>query len=189
MKQPKEITYRHIAIMFAKALPIDGDEFRDKVNEYSEVIKSLPANAKVALRSAYIFSSKVPREEREDLFQELALAILKSGTNDAKLGYAIARCDWCNWWKKYYIRSHYSLDSVIEDDEGNKAAVGDLIIGEAEFERKMCDKIECQRIWQALPDKIKPIVTKRLMGQPLLNTERAALSYWVRTKGYRLLLT
>jgi DNA-directed RNA polymerase specialized sigma24 family protein len=184
----KDITYRHIAIMFSKALPIDGDEFRASVEHNLKTIKSLPAPAKVALRSAYIFSRKVPRQEREDLFQEIALAVLKTKTPDERLAYAIARCDWRDWWKKYKIRQHYSLDSVTEDEEGNPVTLGELIVGESEFEIKMNGDLDAMRIWNRLPDKIKAIVKKRLLSQPLLNTERAALSYFVKTQGTQLLL-
>lgn len=186
--QLKDITYRHIAVMLTSALPIEGEEFTGKVNEYLDTIKSLPQTAKVALRSAYIFSRKVPREEREDLFQDIALAVLKAKTKDERLAYAIARCDWRDWWAKYKIRQHYSLDSVIEDDDGNPATLGELIVGEAEFERKMDGKLDAQRIWQALPENIKPIVTNRLLGKALTHKERNTLNYWVKTKGYQLLL-
>lgn len=186
--QIKDITYRHIAIMLASALPVEGEAFRDKVNEHLETIKTLPQIAKIALRSAYIFSRKVPRQEREDLFQDIALAVLKAKTKDERLAYAIARCDWKDWWNKYKIRQHYSLDSVTEDSEGNPVTLGELIVGEAEFERKMDGKLDAQRIWKALPDKIKPIVFNRLLGNALTHQERNTLNYWVKTKGYQLLL-
>ena len=115
-RQLKDITFRHVAIMLASALPIEGEDFRDRVEANLEAIKRLPNNQKTALKMAYIFSRKVPRQEREDLFQDLALAVLKAKTKDERLAYAIARCDWRDWWKKYTIRQHYSLDSVTEDE-------------------------------------------------------------------------
>ena len=186
--QLKDITYRRIAIMLAAALPVEGEAFTDKVNKNLETIKALPQTAKVSLRSAYIFSRKVPRQEREDLFQEIALVVLKAKTKDEHLAYAIARCDWKDWWAKYKIRQHYSLDSVTEDDDGNPVTLGELIVGEAEFERKMDGKLDAQRIWAVLPDKIKPIVTNRLLGKALTNTERSTLNRWVKSTGYQLLL-
>jgi hypothetical protein len=186
--QIKDITYRHIALMLASALPIESDDFSMQVESNLEAIKRLPQTAKVALRSAYIFSRKVPRQERQDLFQDIALAVLKSQTGDEKLAYAIARCDWRDWWKKYRIRQHYSLDSVTEDEDGNPVTLGELIIGEAEWERKMDGKLDAHRIWESLPDNIKPIVIHRLLGQALTHQERNTLNYWVKTKGYQLLL-
>ncbi len=55
--------------MLASALPVEGKEFGLKVELYLDTIKRLPQETKTALRSAYIFSRKVPREEREDLIQ------------------------------------------------------------------------------------------------------------------------
>jgi len=184
----KDITYRHIAIMMAATLPVQDDDFRDKVNEILEIIKSLPKTAKIALRSAYIFSRKVPRQEREDLFQDIALAVLKAQTSDERLAYAIARCDWKDWWSKYKIRQHYSLDSVTEDEDGNPATLAELIVGESEFELKMNGNLDAQIIWNALPDNIKLIVQHRLLGQALTHQERNTLNYWVKTRGYQLLL-
>jgi hypothetical protein len=69
-----KVTYRDIAKMLASALPVEAEEFRDRVEVNLEAIQSLSTEAKIALKSAYIFSRKVPREEREDLFQDLALA-------------------------------------------------------------------------------------------------------------------
>jgi len=184
----KDITYRNIATMLAKALPVEDTEFTIKVNEYLEVIKAMPREHKVALKAAYIFSRKVPREEREDLFQELALTLLKHKTKDDKLAYAIARCDWRNWWAKYRIRQHYSLDMVIDSDNGNPITLSEMLVGEVEFERKMDGKLDGQAIWHKLPSNIKAIVSKRLIGKALNNTERSQLSRWIKAQGYQLLL-
>ena len=137
---------------------------------------------------AYIFSRKVPSQERKDFFQDIALALFKAHARDDKLAYAIARCDWRDWWKKYKIRQHYSLDSVIEDEDGNPATLGELIIGEAEFELKMDGKLDAERIWNKLPDNIKPIIRSRLIGQALTGAQRVALHRWIGTSGYQLLL-
>ena len=55
----------------------------------------------MALKVAYVFSRKVPRQEREDLYQDIALAVFKAKTKDERLAYAIARCDWRNWWRRH----------------------------------------------------------------------------------------
>jgi len=186
--QDKDITYRHIAKMLASALPIDDAEFTVKVNEYLDIIKAMPKEHKAALKAAYIFSRKVPREEKEDLFDELALTLLKAKTKDERLAYAIARCDWRNWWSKYKIRQHYSLDMVIEGDNGDPVTLGETLVGEVEFEHKMNGKIDGERLYQRLPDTIKAIVNKRLIGKALNNTERSQLNRWIKKEGYQLLL-
>jgi len=183
-----KVTHRDIAKMMVSALPVGGEEFGSKVEEYIDTIRALPAPAKVALKTAYIFSRKVPREEREDMFQDLAMAVLKTQTGDERLAYAVARCDWKNWWSKFKIRQHYSLDSVVDDGEGNKVALSELIIGECEFEIKANGDLDAQRIWDLLPGDIQGIVQKRLIQQPLTNRERARLSYWTGTQGYKVAL-
>ena len=187
-KQYIKVTYRDIAKMLSSALPVEGEEFGDKVEEYLAVIKTLPREAKLAMKVGYIFSRKVPRREREDMFQDIALAVFKVKARDERLAYAIARCDWRNWWERYSIRQHYSLDSVVENDEGNPVTLSEVLVGEVEFERKMDGKLDAERIWDKLPDYIKPLVMKRLIGKALTATERKRMSRYVRADGYRLLL-
>jgi hypothetical protein len=174
-----KVEYRDIAKMFCAALPIDGQQFGDKVNAYTDIIKALPPAAKLALRSAYLFSRKVPKEEREDMFQDIALAVLKARATDERLAYAIARCDWKNWWSKYKRRQHYSLDSVVDDGEGNRVSFGELLVGEAEFERKLNGDMDGKTLYEALPDWVKVIVDKRLMGKSITGGERHMLDKWV----------
>ena len=188
MEQLKDITYRHIAKMLASALPVEGKEFGLKVELYLDTMKRLPQEAKTALKSAYIFSRKVPREEREDLFQDIALAVLKIKTKDERLAYAIARCDWQDFWKKYKIRQHYSLDSVVDYSEGNPVTLGELLVGETEFERKMDGKLDAERIYNLLPLHIQPIIDKRLIGKALNSSERNKLNRYVKAEGYKILL-
>lgn len=188
LKDYIEISYRDIAKNLASALPDEDDDFINQIESNLEAIKRLPVEAKHALKVAYVFSRKVPRQEREDLFQDIALAVLKARTKDERLAYAIARCDWRDWWKKYTIRQHYSLDSVIDDDEGNAVTLSELIVGECEFERKINGKLDAERIWNKLPELIKPLVSKRLFGQALNPTERKQMSRYIQKSGYQLLL-
>jgi hypothetical protein len=187
----KDITYRHVAIMLSSGLPIEGEEFRERVEANLEAIKALPAEQKTALKMAYIFSRKVPREERKDLFQDLALALFKARTKDDKLAYAIARCDWINWWKKFKIRQHYSLDTIVEDEDGNPKQLAELVIGEVDFERKIDGKIDAETLWRKLDDfpAIKHLVKQRLLGQTLTRLQSETLTRWAGKYGTTLLLS
>jgi len=187
-KEYIEITYRDIAKMLASALPIEGDDFGNQVNDNLEAIKALPLEAKHALKMAYVFSHKVPRHEREDLFQDIALAVLKLKTRDERLAYSIARCDWRDWWRKYSIRQHYSMDSITEDEDGSPVTLAETIVGEVEFENKMNGKLDAERIWSKLPNDIKPLVFKRLIGKGLNASERGTLHRWIHKAGYQLIL-
>jgi len=198
-----KVTYRQIAKMLCSALPVQNEDFTLKVEEYLTAIKAMPIEAKNALKVAYVFSRKVPREEREDLFQDIALAVLKAKAKDEKLAYAIARMDWLDWWRRYSIRQHTSLDSVINDTEGNSTTLGELIVGAVQFEHMVDGKIEAERLWSKIPDNIKPLVLKRLEGKPLISerrrgrpatgvilndTERKRFSRWLKSDGYKLAL-
>jgi len=187
-KQYIEVTYRDIAKMMSSALPVEGEEFSLKVSETLEAIKSLPQEAKIALKVAYVFSRKVPRQEREDLYQDIALAVFKAKTKDERLAYAIARCDWQNWWRQFKVRQHLSLDSVTEDNDGNPVTLAELLIGETEFELKMDGKMDAERIWDRLPSHIKPIVQNRLLGKALNSSERNKLNRYIKADGLSLIL-
>ena len=135
-----KVTYRDIAKMLCRAFPLEGQDFASKVEEYLANIKRLPTESKLALKTAYIFSRKVPREEREDMFQELVIGVLEVKTKDEPFAYAVARCDWRNWWQKYMTRQHFyggSLNKTVVDSDGQEIQLAELIVGEAEFENKM----------------------------------------------------
>ena len=190
MKQYLQVTYRDIAKMMAAALPIDGEEFGEKVNIYLDAIKAMPTQSKQALKCAYVFSRKVPRQDREDMFQELALALLQAKAEDERLNYAIARRDWQNWWQKYMTRQHFmagSLNDTVFNSDGEEVELAELVVGEVEFERKMDGHLDAQRIWDKLADSIKPIITKRLLGKALNQNERQTLSRYVRKYGHALI--
>ena len=130
-----ETTYRSIAKSLCANMGAEEEEYSMLVEETLQAIMSLPQADKYALKSAYVFSRKAPKEERQDLFQDLMLKLLKSKAQDEKLCYAIARCDWKDWWKAYKIRSHYSLDESIGTDEnGSPETIGDLLVNEIRFE-------------------------------------------------------
>jgi len=180
MKNGK-IEYRQIAVWLTKHV---GDDDREVgVDVALEAIKILPTEAKAALKAAFMFALKAPHQEREDLFQELFLklweakvALQGANTGAEKLAYAIARCDWKNWWRAFKIRQHYSLSEPIKQgDDGQSITYEDLLVGETEFEAKVCGKLDAQLLWAKLPKRIKAIVGKKLLGQKVNNTDRLDL--------------
>ena len=193
---------------------IGGPNFDDD-NQYLELVKStakeldkLSTNAKLAIEAGYIFSRKVPGNERQDLFQELVLAILDSGTESTAFAYTIARRDWQDFWRSYKVRNHFYsgyLSDVILNSDGEETELAELLVGEVEFERTQIDKLDSQALWLRIPKDIQKLVMKRLLGKPLgaprrrkagrpkssgsLNdTERQRLNRYIKTEGYKLLI-
>ena len=193
---------------------IGADNFADDETYYALVkdtcaaFDSLGINGRLAIEAAYIFSRKVPRDERQDMFQELACAVLDSGTTKPEFAYTITRRDWQNWYAAYMLHSQYHggyLSQSIVNAEGEETELAELVVGEIEFERKQIDKLDADRLWSQLPPDIQQLVLKRLQGKPLgaphkrkrgqpksestLNgTERQRLNRWVKSEGYKLLI-
>jgi hypothetical protein len=179
--QAKHIPALHdMAKWLCSALPLEGKDFGQQVQtverELLRMTKRNKANL-VALQTAYVFSKKVPRQERQDMFQELFLTLYEHRMSDNGLAYAIARADWCNWWRAYKIRSHYSLDMAADADSGD--SFGDLLVGVCDFEAQVLGKINGDRLLEALPDYIRKIVQRKLNGQPTSKREQAQLRMWV----------
>lgn len=170
-----KVTDRQIAKILVRALPLDDEELAGKVDECTKVIEAMPENHKLALKSAYIFSSKVPVEERGDFFQELVLAVLKNGTESEKLAYKITQQDFRDWIEKQEVQKRRlagSLNKVRTDQHGNEYELIDTIIGVDDFEDKAIAKLEAQRLYRKLPYDIKLIVKKLYRGEKLLGKER-----------------
>ena len=186
----------------------NDDQFIALVADASKAIDKLNINAKLAIQTAYIFSRKVPTNERQDLFQELLAAVLASGTEKLAFAYAIVRRDWQNWYKTYKLHSQYYsgyLSETITNSDGEETELAELLVGEVEFERKQIDKLDAQSLWHQIPTDIQSLVIKRLQGKPLGtsrsrkggrpkqsqtldNTERSRLNRWIQREGYKLLI-
>jgi len=204
----KKATYQQMAKAILGPNFDRDDSFIELVKQTAKQIGQLGLNAKLAIEAGYIFSRKVPQEERQDVFQELVTAILDSGTESAAFAYTIARRDWQNWWAQYKLHSQYYqgyLSDTITNSDGEETELAELLVGEVEFENRQIDKLDAERLWQQIPADIQELVTKRLQGKPLgaprnrkagkpknsgslNNTERSRLNRWVKTKGYKLLI-
>ena len=177
-----KVTYRDIAKMMAKALPIEGDAFGAQVEENIQAIKAMPEGQRVALRVAYVFSCKVPREDRDDFFQDLTMTLLEAKTADERIAYTIARGDWKNFWEKLKTREHFvngSLNRTVLDAEGHSVEWGDLLIGEVEYER-LDAEIDGKALFHTLPEWIQRLISDKLdRGRPIKGGDRMMLDKWV----------
>jgi len=206
----REANYQNIAKAALGGPRFDHDQtYLDLVQSTRQSLENLDANGKLAVEAAYIFSRKVPVEERQDLFQELTTAILASGTDNPAFAYTIARRDWQDWWSKYKLHSQFYegyLSETIVNADGEETELAELLVGEIEFERKQIDRLDTQQLWRQIPSDIQKLVLKRLQGKPLGvsrprkagkpkssgaldNTERQRLNRWVKAEGYKLLIS
>ena len=204
-----QATYQSIAKAAIGAPIVAGDdEYIELVKHTAKAFGELNTNGKLAVEAAYVFSRKVPQEERQDLFEELLTAVLASGTENPAFAYTIARRDWQNWWASYKLHSQFYqgyLSETITDSDGEETELAELLVGEVEFENKQIDKLNSQALWQQIPKDIQKLVLKRLQGKPLgaprsrkagkpkssgtlNNTERQRLNRWIKTAGYKLLI-
>ena len=174
-----KVTYRQIARLLVRELPLDNEERVGKVDEYTKAIEAMPEQARLALQSAYIFSSKVPPKEREDLFQDIVYAVLqksKDGKDGGGVAYMTGRGKWldglgCGEHKKKRQPS-VSLNEVITE-QGRQIEVGETIVGMDDLEDKVINRVEAQRIYRELPRHIKLLVKRMFRGEALLPKERS----------------
>jgi len=175
------IELRKVAKWLAGLIASESKEdFEVLLEQVLAELKKLRHEAKLALSEAYVFSRKAPREEREDLFQDLFLALWEAKVKDEKLAYAIARCDWKDWWKRYKVRQHYSLDFEVEGEDGESYRFGEMLVAEVGWENKVDGDLDGEALWKKLPSDIKRIVSKRLAGRALTGSERMKLSRFAR---------
>ena len=102
---------RKLAKALAKGLPVEGAAFGEHVDRIEHEVKALPKVQKTTLTLAYMFSAKVPRQERDDVSQEIILACLESGQTEERNLYVVARRTWVDWFRKWYTRQQYELDT------------------------------------------------------------------------------
>lgn len=131
---------------------------------------------------------RVPSEEREDVLQLISIKLLENQPKNNALAFACIRGDVKNWWQAYKIRQHQSLESLAKvgvRDESREQCYqrlqSDTITGCCEYET-IDSNLNASRIWNSLPDDIKPIISKRLQGKRLNGAERVRLHRFDKMK-------
>jgi hypothetical protein len=190
-------TLRAIAKFMASSLPLEGEDFGAQVAETERELTAMTRRAKdvgnlIALRTAYTFAHKIPKQERPDFFQSLFCCLYSQGITDNGIAYAVARADWVDWWRAYKMRSHYSLDGTVRvsqmagKDTGDIITVagsyGSLLVGVCDFEAQILGKVNGERLLEALPPHIRRMVQRSLEGYPLKGGDRVMLNKWVGSR-------
>lgn len=177
-----QCTYRQVAKGMASGLPLEGEKFREAIVEYLRAIKSLPIADRIALKCAWIFSRRVPAQERQDCLQHFYLLLLDKPTQDERLAYTIARCDWKNWWRDYtryaqYV-TRYLSENVGIDGEG-EIELAEALAGDVDFERRLIGDMDGQALYDKLPAWVQRLVNRAIIGYPIKGGERQLLNKWI----------
>lgn len=178
-----EVTYRKIAIVLVKRLPIqDHMRFSDKVGEYVKTMERLPVQAQLALKAAYIFSAKsrhgIGNDEQQDCFQDYFTAVLEKSTDSEALAYTIAKRRWIDKFKQHRRRNSIAPRAP--------STTSDQPTLDSDFIARLESAVDADSLWEVLPAKIKIVVQKRLDQQALTSTERARLSRYLGEHGQQI---
>ena len=177
-------------------MPLEGQDYSNVIEGYIKSIEAMPVGQQSALKASYIFSRKAPREERQDLFQhlithtlELMVTYPKSirGGEDAWC-YVVARHEWKRITRERkrhnrmlnggFASLNKIVPSVHQDGDGCEVELQELLAGEAEFERKLNSKLDCQAVLNSLPKRVKAVVVKLLIGLHVSNADYKAAKYY-----------
>ncbi len=181
-----KVTYRDIARMLASKMVKFDEEIPELTDSVLESIRKLDNESKLALKTAMVWSSKVPIEEREDFFQDLFLTLYRNRVADERLAYSIARCDWKDFWKSYKTHSQFihgdNLETEVKDNDGNAIQWGELMVGEAEFQVKLDAELDNSTLLAQFPVCFRKIIERRLLGYSITGGEKRMLDKWVATR-------
>ena len=121
---------RKLAKALAKGLPVEGAAFGEHVDRIEHEVKALPKVQKTTLTLAYMFSAKVPHQERDDVSQEIILACLESGQTEERNLYVVARHTWAEWLRRWYTRQQYELGVDFDKLVSERLGINDAKLDE-----------------------------------------------------------
>jgi hypothetical protein len=108
---------KHLELSHPKRHKPKPSEFKAMVDWFTQEIDNLPRQAQIALATAYIWASKAPKQEQEDLFQELTLKLIENGTEIEQIAWVVSHADWVDWWRRYKLHSQYCESHLSEIQE------------------------------------------------------------------------
>ena len=188
----------------------DMDEPHSVQLAYREgVVRAVAAmrpGERTALKQAAIFASKVPAQERDDVFQELTCKLLELTAEAGKaipdaLAYAVAHADWANWWRAYKIHNAQSLDAAREyldgdgdapiesvDAELERAQLVAMLVGEHGAQARLEHRDTIRRVLALMPTDVKRAFAHKVTGRGYNQKERSLLTWWL-TQHHGVLVT
>jgi DNA-directed RNA polymerase specialized sigma24 family protein len=179
------VSYRSIAKILARGMPIEGQEYSDKIEEYIRILKRMPNENQQALKASFIFSCLAPKRDQQDLFQELvAVTLTELARYNGRIKdveafcYTVAQHKWKTLYRNKKRRlkvlngGFISLNTPVQNVDGKERELQDSIAGEIEFESELISKVDCKAVLDKIPDRIRAIAEKRLLhGETLSSSE------------------
>lgn len=146
--------------------------------------RSLGIESKALAKVLGYWTRHLPFEDREDGIQEMTLQLLEDRPSTPGLAFVVCRA----WVRDWYRARKTDTESLEEwrEREGERG-LSEATVAVVEWEAQADGRIEAQRLWGLLPERIKGIVAKRLSGRALAGAERVALHAWTGKHGWPLL--
>jgi len=192
-----KVSYRTLAKVLAYDMPLDGQEYSDIIEWHVKSIEAMPLKQQATLKAAYVFSRKAPKEDWRDLFQHFVahgLKILSQWPEPIKdiagFCYVVVRNEWkrVTRERKRHIRmlngGFLSLNVTVGDTEDERRELLDTIADDLDLETELNSKLDSQAVLDTLPDRVKAIVKKRLLGgEKISNREYERLARYREENG------
>jgi len=135
-----------------------------------------------------IAAKKAPPGEREDLLQEVSVALLKAQPPNGQTAWGVARNTLAYYWRRWRTRQHYGIDSESDAGLDSQTVADNAVVWAVEWEPYSDGRMDADRIWALVPDSMRRVLNKRLLGGVLTGAERVALHRWRAREGYKILL-
>jgi len=196
-----KISYRTLAKVLAYDMPLDDQEYSDIIEWYIKSIEAMPPKHQETLKAAYVFSRKAPKEDWQDLFQHFVahgLKILNQWPKPIKdiagFCYVVVRNEWkrVTRERKRHIRmlngGFVSLNKIVPsahpDGDSREVELQELIADDLDLESELNSELDSQAVLDTLPDRVKAIVKKRLLGgEKISNREYERLARYREENG------
>ena len=208
-----KVSYRRIARKLVWDMPaFSPEEFASKVDDYTEAIEAMPKEAQATLKAAYIINSIAPKEDQEDLFQELVSHILtvlaryKTPIRDIDgFCYKVANRKYQTWLRDKRNRKRLldggflSLDEPVKALNGEVVELHETVAGKLEWtdirpfnlESEISSELDCQAVLDTMPDRVRDLVIKRLdykkkVGHHISHSDSKMLWRYVQKNGDKI---
>lgn len=161
---------------------------QEQVRETAQVLASITEQKQDTLEKILSYHlHHVPSQDREDVLQDLAEALLTRRPNTPELAFLIAKDKIAKFWRDYKGHRQYVTEETyggeeIQDEEGNTISRIDTLAGEIEFEHRIADRYDSNTLFAQLPWNIKKAVARKLIGLPLTACNRKAMQRYLLAK-------